>query len=239
MNILKKVILTIIFLLALLSAGIFIYVRISTYKPMTEALDLISLAQKKGNLYLFEPETYHANFIFYPGGFVDERAYAPLLKSLSDSGVRVFLVDMPLGLAITNINAASSIIENYQSDLPWYIGGHSLGGASASLWAKDHHSKILGIVFLGAYPANSADLSETNLKILSIYGTLDLILNHETYLETQALLPNDTLYVAIEGGNHAYFGHYGEQKGDGSATITRVEQQNITLDLIITWMFET
>ena len=205
---------------------------------MTEAIDALMFAEKKGNIYLFEPESYQANFIFYPGGFVDERAYAPLLKSLSESGVRVFLVQMPLGLAITNINQASSIIKNYPSDLPWYIGGHSLGGASASLWAKDHHHLIEGIVFLSAYPANSVDLSETSLKILSIYGTLDDVLNHETFLETQALLPSHTLYFAIEGGNHAYFGHYGEQKGDGSATITRVEQQNITRELIITWMFE-
>ena len=38
--------------------------------------------------------------------------------------------------------------------------------------------------------------------------------------------------VAIEGGNHAQFGHYGKQKGDPDATISREQQQKITTDAI-------
>ena len=36
----------------------------------------------------------------------------------------------------------------------------------------------------------------------------------------------------IEGGNHAQFGDYGLQKGDGQAGISREEQQEITARLI-------
>ena len=36
----------------------------------------------------------------------------------------------------------------------------------------------------------------------------------------------------ITGGNHAYFGMYGEQKNDGEATITNIEQINITAQKI-------
>ena len=36
----------------------------------------------------------------------------------------------------------------------------------------------------------------------------------------------------IEGGNHAGFGNYGKQKGDGELLITREEQQNVAVDLI-------
>ena len=37
----------------------------------------------------------------------------------------------------------------------------------------------------------------------------------------------------INGGNHACFGNYGEQKGDGKATITKDEQINITVKQIV------
>jgi hypothetical protein len=42
------------------------------------------------------------------------------------------------------------------------------------------------------------------------------------------LLPADTRWVEIEGGNHSQFGHYGHQLFDGSPTTTREEQQAVT-----------
>ena len=35
----------------------------------------------------------------------------------------------------------------------------------------------------------------------------------------------------MEGGNHSQFGNYGEQKGDGKATISAEEQQRQTVKL--------
>jgi len=37
----------------------------------------------------------------------------------------------------------------------------------------------------------------------------------------------------IEGGNHAQFGYYGPQKGDGVATVSRDEQQRLTVSAIL------
>jgi hypothetical protein len=42
----------------------------------------------------------------------------------------------------------------------------------------------------------------------------------------------------IEGGNHAYFGMYGEQKGDGAATITNLEQITTTANYIIEFIIK-
>lgn len=36
----------------------------------------------------------------------------------------------------------------------------------------------------------------------------------------------------IEGGNHAGFGDYGPQQGDGEATISADEQQEIAADAV-------
>ena len=48
-------------------------------------------------------------------------------------------------------------------------------------------------------------------------------------------LPSDTVEAVIEGGSHAYFGMYGEQDGDGTATISEEEQILKTADCF--WKF--
>lgn len=228
----KKVVLILFIITTAITLGIMVYVNFSTYKPTEDALSIISEVDQTKNLYIFEPEVAVANLIFYPGGFVDEKAYSVLLDGLRNEGVRVFLVSMPLKLAITNTNAAEKIYQSYPSSLPWYIGGHSLGGASASIFLSKNHEWVSGLILLAAYPASSSDLSSYDLNVLSIYGDRDLVLDVSKLEGTKNLLPNDTEYHIIAGGNHAYFGNYGEQKGDGSALITRSEQQLLTIEII-------
>ena len=84
---------------------------------------------------------------------------------------------------------------------------------------------------LAAY--STEDLSQTNLSVLSIYGSEDLVLNKESYEENKQNLPNGFSELVIEGGNHAYFGTYGEQSGDGVAKITNREQIEITANKIV------
>ena len=43
----------------------------------------------------------------------------------------------------------------------------------------------------------------------------------------------------ISGGNHAYFGNYGEQKGDGTASITRESQQEQAVEQIMLFIENT
>ena len=44
-----------------------------------------------------------------------------------------------------------------------------------------------------------------------------------------------TVHYTIPGGNHAYFGKYGEQKGDGEATISREDQTKETVKILQKW----
>jgi hypothetical protein len=232
----KKILLILLIILSVFTIGIFIFVQASTYKPTEDALSIMSDIDQTKHLYIFEPEEAVANLIFYPGGFVDERAYAVLLNGLKNEGIRIFLVAMPLKLAILNSNVAEKIYKDYPSDLPWFIGGHSLGGASASIFLSKNHDWVKGLILLAAYPASSSDLSSKNICVLSIYGDQDLVLDVSQLENTKILLPNDTEYHIISGGNHAYFGNYGEQKGDGVASITRLNQQLITIEKMITFI---
>lgn len=219
-------------------AAFFIYVSIY-YEADEEAIDafapmgsaLIS-EDEDGNL-LFSPSEGEAScgFIFYPGGKVEHRAYAPLMAALAERGIFSVLIDMPFNLAVFDISAAEGIAERYPEIEDWYIGGHSLGGSMAASYLEDGTGEFSGLVLLGSY--STADLSKSGLRVLSVFGSEDGIMDREKYEECKNNLPSDYVEIIIEGGCHAYFGMYGEQDGDGQAKITPEEQINMTADGIL------
>lgn len=168
--------------------------------------------------------------IFYPGAKVQTEAYAPLMYELAEQGVDCFLVDMPFRLAIFGLNRADTIMGAYDYS-EWYLAGHSLGGAMAASYAKNHLSELDGLIFLAAY--STVDLSEATFPVLSIYGSEDGVLNLEKVEEGRALMPAQYDEKIIEGGNHAGFGSYGAQDGDGTALLTAQEQWEVTVSFIL------
>jgi pimeloyl-ACP methyl ester carboxylesterase len=163
--------------------------------------------------------------IFYPGGRVDARAYAPTARALAEEGYLVVIVPMPLNLAFLAPGRAAQVISTFTKVERWAVGGHSLGGAMAANFARKNPEAIHGLVLWAAYPADNDDLSDTHLAVVSIYGTRDGLATPDEIDASRQLLPPDTEWIAIEGGNHAQFGWYGSQAGDGEATISREEQQ--------------
>jgi pimeloyl-ACP methyl ester carboxylesterase len=169
-----------------------------------------------------EPTT---GFIFYPGGRVDARSYAPPARAIAAAGYMVVIVPMPLNLAVTAPEKASEVIAAYPQVEKWAIGGHSLGGAMAANYAYKHPDQIDGLVLWASYPASNNDLSGATLPVLSIYGSMDGVANKDKIDSSRSLLPKDTNWVVIDGGNHGQFGSYGQQPGDNVAQITPEEQQ--------------
>jgi hypothetical protein len=92
----------------------------------------------------------------------------------------------------------------------------------ASVYAQNHLTQLDAVIFFASYPADDS-LKNANLKVFSIYGANDMA-GMETFEEKKSLLPADTKYIVIEGGNHAQFGSYGPQEGDKPATISAEEQ---------------
>lgn len=177
-----------------------------------------------------------AGLIVYPGGHVDPRAYAPLARRIAAQGYRVVIVPMPLALAVMAPNRALQIMAQDPSIETWAVGGHSLGGAMAARFAYSHPNTVQGLVLWAAYPASTDDLSGFDLVVTSIYGTLDGLSTGSRIDASRPLLPQATIWVPIQGGNHAQFGDYGPQAGDRQPTITAEEQQaqaaNATLALL-------
>lgn len=179
----------------------------------------------------FSPPDPVKGLIFYPGGKVEFTSYAPLMRECAREGIMCVLLKMPLNLAFFDVNAASGIPGEFPYIKEWYICGHSLGGVAASMYIQKHYEEFEGIIFLASYPA--ADLSKTDLKALSIYGSEDGVLNMKSYIKNSADLPRDTSEFVIDGGCHAYFGSYGPQRGDGEAKITKYKQTAVTAEKII------
>lgn len=168
--------------------------------------------------------------IFYPGAKVEYTAYLPLFYELAQQGVDCFLVKMPCNLAILGMNKAEDIMKEYDYE-SWYLAGHSLGGAMAASYASDNLADLEGIVLLAAYP--TANLQSDDFAVLSLYGSEDMVLNQEKLTEGRAYMPENYAEIKLEGGNHAWFGNYGEQEGDGQALISREEQQAQTVEFIL------
>lgn len=156
-------------------------------------------------------------FIFYPGGRVDYRAYAPVLKQIAAQGYPVYLVPVALNLAFFDIDAAAPVIRDNPEIGAWVVGGHSLGGVAASIFAA-RTPEVDGIVYWAAYPADDT-LKQAGLPTLSISGMRDGLAPPEKIAQYKPLMPANALFVAIQGGNHAQFGDYGPQSGDNPASI--------------------
>ena len=228
----KKRFLIPIFIAAAAVLGIFLYAS-DYYHTQAEAdaslkdTQNVRVVSIDGGLYFDGPEENRA-MIFYPGGKVEYTAYAPLLHRLAENGPDCFLLRMPLNLAILGINRAEAVLRRY-GYREWYLGGHSLGGAAAAMFAAGHD--LDGLVLLAAYPTREIDE-----PALEIYGSRDGVLNAAKREAGDRYLPEGSAVRVIEGGNHAQFGCYGEQKKDGRAEISREEQQRMTVDLILDFL---
>ena len=171
-----------------------------------------------------------AGLIFYPGGKVEHTAYLPLMRAMAEQGVLCVLVEMPFRLAVLDSNAADGLAACFPQVTDWYVGGHSLGGAMAASYLASNADVYKGLLLLGAY--STSDLADTDLAVLSLWGSDDRILDRPKYHSCKGNLPLDHLTeYEIKGGNHAGFGMYGAQEGDGEGLLSAAEQIALTARL--------
>ena len=177
-----------------------------------------------------------AGFIIYPGGRVDPRSYAPAAREIANQGYLVTIVPMPFNLAVFGVGKANDIMAAHPEIQRWSIGGHSLGGAMAASYVYNDPGKADALVLWAAYPANNNSLRDRKVAVTSVSGTNDGLATPAKIDASRPLLPEGTKWVPINGGNHAQFGWYGPQPGDGEATISREAQQEqvvqATLELL-------
>lgn len=224
-----------------MAAGAFFWYANDYYQATADAVEAL---QSDGSVTITETDdaiTFAPNgevpeegIIFYPGGKVESEAYAPLLRSLAEADLLVVVAKMPFHLAVFDADAAEAIMAQEESVQDWYLAGHSLGGGMASSFAADQSDDVAGLIFLASYP--SADLTDAPFPVISIYGSEDKVLSRESYEKAQEKLPDDYTEIVLDGGNHGQFGDYGMQAGDGTATISTNQQQQLTVEVITSFI---
>jgi hypothetical protein len=223
-----------VLILFLAGAGAFILWATNPAQPEAVALaamqtsDGIQFENVDGWL-VFQPldSTPYIGLIFYPGGRVDPRAYAPHARDIAGHGLTVVIVPMPLNLAFFGLNRADQVMAAFPDIEIWAVGGHSLGGAMAAEYVRTNPEQVSGLVLWASYPGENNDLSAVDLPILSVYASQDGLATLDDIADSRARLPLNTTFVEISGGNHAGFGWYGPQNGDGQATLSKPEQQEL------------
>lgn len=191
-------------------------------------------------------------FIYYPGAQVPPESYNSWMEELARQGYCAITAKMPFNLAFLNYTAANTIKNKFPDVERWIIGGHSLGGAMAVQLLSNNlqTGAFEGLVLTGSYPAS--DITTYTGRVLSLYAGNDEVSTPDEINAARPLMQegiditstdgiNSTapvFYHLIEGGNHAQFGNYGEQEGDGTATITADEQQAQVVEFI-TAFFES
>lgn len=234
--------LTTFLILVIVAVVAFIIWAGSARKPQIEALqamesnDLVDVKTDRWLVFCPKERDPQVGIILYPGARVDARAYSPAAQAIAAKGYLVVIVPMPLNLAGFAIKRASAVINAFPHILHWAIGGHSHGGAMASIFAYNNPATVKGLVLWSSYPASKYDSSAGDLVAASIYETLDgrsVMKRIDSYRNR---LPPHTRWTPIEGGCHAQFGWYGLQKNENVPTISHEEQQEIittaTLDLL-------
>jgi hypothetical protein len=224
--------------------GVLVWAKTGTYPARAVALSTLESTDRvtitQDNYIAFTPaEKTETGLIFYPGGLVEPTAYAPILRKIAEEGVLVVITPMPLNLAILDTGAANAVIDDYPHISTWILAGHSLGGASAAIFAENNPTRIDAIAFWDSYPPDSADLSDNAISALSVFGTTNDSPNTDNLNDKRHLLPANTVFVGIEGASHAQFGDYGPQKGDVVASISLAEQHEKVAEIMLDFIMHS
>jgi len=241
-------------LVALVLSGVFVLngcaFFAASYQPEPMVLELEESLLEEGrfeqdkNLYAVLPPTDRAlspsgkreAIIFYPGGKVEPLAYLPLWDAVAQTGYAVFVPAMPLDLAVFGVGAAAKIRSDHPEYEVWHLAGHSLGGAMAAEHLKKDGRGYRSLILLGSYPAS--DLSGLDLAALSIKEDSGLEGSLEKAKASLDKLPAGALFRVMPGANHAQFGRYGIQKGDGTALLSPEAQTALSREWILEFLAE-
>lgn len=233
-KIIKITVITLGIVFVVLIIGLSIYSSTS-YEPLDEMytqLDLIKddRVQRYSDFdeirYTVDNPIKH--ILFVSGGLVEPESYEYLAYNLALNGYNVTITKPLFNLIILTPNYASRFLDE---DLDNVLIGHSLGGVVGSM-LSNKNSLISTSILMGSYPIK--DISNKNVLLIS--AEHDEGMDPIAFEDSLKYVNEDTEFYFIEGGNHAQFGWYGPQKGDGDASISTLEQQTRVINAIIDYL---
>lgn len=233
-KIFKRTIFLLLSVFVLLFSILFIYSR-GYYKgsnDMYDAVDVIlsdevNVITSFDHVY-YDIENPKKHVLIIPGGKVDASGYHYMAYQLAINGYEVTVFKSFFKLAILTPQYPKRFLSD---DFDNVVIGHSLGGTVGSMFSSGD-ARITDMIFLASYPIK--DVSDKHVMVIT--ASNDQILDVEDVENSKDLLPENTQFEVVENGNHGYFGFYGMQKGDGEALISNLEQQDIVIDKMISFI---
>ncbi len=229
-------------LIGIVLAGFCIWgVQWATYArpPLPEAVEalrsdnLVAVTDTPWLTFTPKKDSPDTGFIFYPGGRIDPRGYSSLMRAISEKGYLVVVPKMPINMAILNSNIADEIIGAHPEIEHWVIGGHSVGGTAAAQYTFAHPEQIAGLAIWSSYPSDGSDISGQDTPVVLMYGGNETRVTDDSVGTRKHLLPPDTRYIKIEGGDHHQFGSYLLTTEEDLATTSRETQHAQILSAMI------
>jgi len=179
------------------------------------------------------PKPRRVGMVFSPGARVDARAYAAILRPVAQTGVLVVVLKEPFGIALLPDAQAARVVQVHPEITAWVSAGHSLGAVRAAQTVQDQPA-FTAMVLWGGYPASA--VQRPGLRVLSVGGKQDGLSTPAKIDAAKSMLPPDTTYAQVAGANHAAFGDYGVQPGDGQVVGDRAKVQaqivKLTVDFV-------
>lgn len=192
--------------------------------------DRVALEVISGSLLLSPTsEATTAGVLYVPGARVDPYSYLHPLVDVAASGVTVVIMDPLFNMALLDQRNLDELVAAAPSIETWTLAGHSLGGVRACMLADD--PRVTGLVLFASYCAN--DISHLGIPVLQVLASDDGLIDISAVNEARGLLPTSATTTTIEGANHASFGTYGDQPGDGLATLSRQQVRESVTELVM------
>lgn len=203
-------------IVVVVSAGFLAYAAspmMAEEEPLSRAESTVEVTETAEGVVLTPSQPDGTGLVFFAGARVDPAAYANKLSGVAASGITVVIARPTLNFAILETRALSTWQGLAPGIARWAVGGHSLGGVRACMYAEDAGNDVAGIVLFGSYC--SVDLSGTGIPALTFIGENDELSTEAKIADASDLLPASAEFVTIPDASHAQFGDYGDQPGDG------------------------
>ncbi|MDW8808311.1 alpha/beta hydrolase [Streptomyces scabiei] len=181
--------------------------------PLARAEQTVTVTESAEGVVLAPANPNGEGLVFFAGARVDPAAYADKLSGVAASGITVVIARPTLNFAIFETRPLATWEGLAPGVGSWAVGGHSLGGVRACMYAADETNEVSGIVLFGSYC--SVDLSGSGIRALTFIGGNDELSTEAKIEAASDLLPADAEFVTIPDASHAQFGDYGIQPGDG------------------------
>lgn len=181
----------------------------------------VEVAERDGAVVMTPSQGVEASgLIFFAGAKVEPEAYQATFRETVAAGRTVVIVQSFLNLPLFETRPLSDFTGLAPEVDTWAVGGHSMGGVKACMFAESEPDDVAALVLFASYCADDALAGRDDLDVLSLSATNDGLATPAKIGASVADLPADTRFEAIEGAVHAQFGAYGEQPGDGRPTIS-------------------